>query len=148
MKSFSLLPAYLLLFVLTIIDTSCEKEYSYEGGPTTGMAGGTAVYTLESDGGNCTAPLINGIYATGIALQPSNNVQLGVNVTTIGTYTLSTTVVNGIQFSGSGNFTFTGLQSITLTGNGTPITTGISPFTPPVGSGCSFFITVTTTPPQ
>ena len=127
MKSFSLFIAYLLLLAFTIIYTSCEKEYSYEGGPTTGMAGGTAVYTLEGDGGNCTGPIINGTYTTGTALQPSNNIQLRVNVTTIGTYTLSTILVNGIQFSTSGNFTVTGLQTITLTGSGTPLTAGISP---------------------
>ena len=148
MKSFSPFIAYLLLLAFSIIYTSCEKEYSYEGGPTTGMAGGTAVYTLEGDGGNCTGPLINGTYTTGTALQPSNNIQLRVNVTTVGTYTLSTTLVNGIQFSTSGNFTVTGLQTITLTGSGTPLTAGISPFTPPVGTGCTFFVTVTTAPPQ
>jgi len=148
MRSFSHFIAYFLLFALTIIGTSCEKEYSYEGGPATGTAGGTAVYLLEGDGGNCTGPLINGTYTTGTALDPSNNIQLPVNVTTIGTYTLSTTMVNGIQFSASGNFTATGLQTITLTGSGTPFKAGISPFTPPVGSGCTFFVTVADGGPQ
>lgn len=148
MRSFSHFIAYFLLFTFTIIGASCEKEYSYEGEPTTGMAGGTAVYTLEGDGGNCTGPLINGTYTPGTALQPSNNIQLRVDVTTIGTYTLSTPMVNGIQFSTSGNFTATGLQTITLTGSGTPFNAGITPFTPPVGSGCTFFVTVTNGGPQ
>jgi hypothetical protein len=148
MKSFSLFIAYLLLIVFPVIYTSCEKEYSYEGGITTGMAGGTAVYSLEGNGGNCTGPLINGTYVTGTILQPSDNIQLRVNVTTIGTYTLSTIVVNGIQFSASGNFTVSGIQTITLTGSGTPLTAGISSFTPPVGLGCTFFVTVTAAPPQ
>ena len=148
MKSFSVVVAYLLVFAFAIIGASCEKEYSYEGGPTTGTVGGTAVYTLEGEGGNCTAPLVNGAYITGIALQPSDNVQLLVNVTTIGTYTLSTSLVNGIQFSTSGNFTVTGLQTITLTGSGTPVSAGTATFTPPVGLGCTFFVTVINAPPQ
>ncbi|MEP6949232.1 MAG: hypothetical protein ABI863_08165 [Ginsengibacter sp.] len=148
MRPSSLFLAYLLLFGFAVIGPSCQKEYSYEGGPTTGIAGGTAVYTLEGDGGNCTGPLINGTYTTGTALQSSNNIQLRVSVTTIGTYTLSTSLLNGIQFSTSGNFTVTGTQNITLTGSGTPINTGVVPFIPPVGSGCTFLVTVTKPGPQ
>jgi hypothetical protein len=148
MKSFSLFITYLLFLVFTIFYTSCQKEYSYEGGSTTGMGGSAAVYTLVGTGGNCTGPIINGTYITGTVLQPSNNIQLQVNVTTIGTYSLTTLPVNGIQFSTAGNFTVTGSQTITLTGSGTPLAAGIFPFTPPVGPGCTFFITVTTTPPQ
>jgi hypothetical protein len=148
MKTLSLFISYSLLLGFTIFFTSCEKEYSYEGGLITGMAGGTAIYTLEGDGGNCTGPIINGTYTTGTALVSSDNIQLSVNVTTIGTYTLSTNLVNGIQFSTSGVFTAPGLQTITLTGSGIPLTAGISPFTPPVGLGCTFFVTVTNTPPQ
>ena len=121
MKPFALFIAFLLFLACAILYTSCYKEYSYEGGPMSGIAGGTAVYTLEGEGGNCTRPLINGTYTTGTALQPSTNIQLRVNVTTIGTYTLTTLLVNGIQFSTSGNFTVTGSQTITLTGSGTPL---------------------------
>jgi hypothetical protein len=148
MKLFPHVIAYVLLFVFSIISSSCEKEYSYEGGPTTGPSGGTAVFTLDGDGGNCTDPLINGTYTAGIALQPSNNVKLRVNVTTVGSYAVSTETVNGMRFSASGNFTATGVQTITLTGSGTPVSAGTAPFTPPVGSGCSFFVTVTTAAPQ
>lgn len=146
MKSFALFLASFLFLACAIIYTSCEKEYSYEGGPI--MAGGTAVYTLEGASGNCTGPLINGTYEAGIALQPSNTIQLRVNVTTIGTYTLSTNLIDGVQFSTSGNFTVTGLQTITLTGSGTPLAAGIFPYTPSVGLGCTFFITVTTASPE
>jgi hypothetical protein len=147
MKSFSLFLAFLLLLIFTIFYTSCQKEYSYEGGPTTGT-GGTAVYTLEGNGGNCTGPIINGTYTTGTALLPSNNIQLRVNVTTIGSYTLTTPEVNGIQFSTSGNFTATGAQTITLSGSGNPLAAGTFFFTPSVGPGCTFSVTVTIAPPQ
>jgi hypothetical protein len=43
------------------------------------------------------------------------------NVTTEGTYSISTTPAqNGVTFSGSGTFTGTGNQEITLTASGTP----------------------------
>ncbi|MEO8763313.1 MAG: hypothetical protein ABI416_03460 [Ginsengibacter sp.] len=143
MRFFSLFPGYLVLLVPVIICSSCKKEYSYEGGPISGIATGTAVYTLEGAGGNCSGAVVNGKYVTGGVLLPANNVQLRVSVTKTGTYILSTNLVNGIQFATSGNFTTTGLQTITLTGNGTPSSTGTSTFSPPVGPGCAFFITVT-----
>jgi len=140
MKSFPLFIASLLFVTLSILYISCEKEYSYEGGSTAGIAGGTAVYTLTGAGGNCTAPVINGSYITGTSLQSTNNIQLQVAVTTIGTYVVSTNIANGIQFSGAGNFTVTGLQTIKLIGSGTPLSAGIFPYNPPVGLACTFFI--------
>jgi hypothetical protein len=72
---------------------------------------------------------------------------LKVNVTQAGTYAVKTNTANGFVFSSSGIFTFTGLQTITLTSSGTPISTGNFSFKPPVGAGCSFIISVTTAPP-
>jgi hypothetical protein len=43
------------------------------------------------------------------------------NVTTAGTYTITTNTVNGVTFAGSGTFGGTGNQTITLTASGTPI---------------------------
>ena len=140
MKSFPLFIASLLFVTLSILYISCEKEYSYEGGSMGGITGGTAVYTLTGAGGNCTAPVINGSYITGTSLQSTNNIQLQVAVTTIGTYVVSTNIANGIQFSGAGNFTVTGLQTIKLIGSGTPLSAGIFPYNPPVGLACTFFI--------
>lgn len=139
MRIFTTLLCFLLLI---LIYTSCKKEYSYEGGPDIGAATGTAIYTVQGEGGNCRAPEINGIYTAGIALQSSNTITLQVNVTATGNYTLTTNVADGIQFSSSGNFSATGPQTIILEGSGTPITAGTFSFTPPVGSGCIFFITV------
>lgn len=144
MKTFSFFIACLLSFACTIINTSCQKEYSYEDGAIAGGGGFNAVYTMEGSGGNCSSLIINGFYIEGIALLPSNNIQLRVNVTTIGAYTLSTSLVNGIRFSTSGNFTDTGSQTITLTGSGTPLSTGIFTYTTSVGTDCTFLITTIT----
>jgi len=76
-------------------------------------------------------------------LTASNKVILQVNVTGIGSYSITTTAVNGITFTGSGSFTATGAQTVVLTGSGSPTATGL--VTIPViagSSNCSFTLTV------
>ncbi len=131
-----------VLVVLTMFCTTCIKEYSYEGGNTDSLATGTAVYTLEGVGDTCTGSLLNGKYYVDTLLTSANSVQLQVNVTAIGTYFLRTNTVNGIQFSVSGTFTDTGMQTITLEGSGTPVSAGNFTYTPPVGAGCTFIVSV------
>jgi hypothetical protein len=142
MMSTRIFTALLCFLFLAFVCTSCEKEYSYEGGPGTGISEGTAVYILQGEGGNCTVPSINQTFTSGVALQSFNTITLKVNVIVTGTYTLTTNVVDGIQFSSSGNFSVIGPQTIILKGSGTPVTAGTFPFTPSVGSGCIFFVTV------
>ena len=109
-------------------------------------AGGPAVFTLGGAGGNCTTPVISGSYIIGTALNSSNTVKLSVNVTTIGTFHVTTSAINGMTFScGNGVFTATGQQTITLTGSGTPSGTPGS-ISIPVNAGtstCNFQITTT-----
>lgn len=137
MRFISFFIASVLFLSLAILCSSCEKEYSYEGGIT-----GTAVFTYLDDNGNCTSPVINGTYAAGIKLQPANTIQLLVNVTSTGSFALSTNVTNGMQFTATGNFTSLGIQYITLTGIGKPLATGTFSFTPLFGTGCTFMVTV------
>lgn len=108
-----------------------------------GTAPGAAIYTLDGSPGNCAGFTVNGTYTAGIPLTANNWVNFSVNVTTIGTYNLSTTTSNGITFTGSGVFTTTGTQGITLLGSGTPLAGGTFPFTPSnAGTSCSYEITV------
>jgi hypothetical protein len=74
-----------------------------------------------------------------------NYVDLAVDVTTAGAYTVTTNPANGISFSGSGTFTATGAQAIRLIGNGTPAAQGSFDYTP--SGGCKFSITVAPPPP-
>jgi hypothetical protein len=104
-----------------------------------------AVFTYAGAPAACTAPVISGTYATGIVLNSGNYVDLAVNVTTTGAYTVSTNNAGGISFTGSGAFTATGAQVIRLIGNGTPSGPGTFTYTP--SGGCSFSITVTPPPP-
>jgi hypothetical protein len=130
-----------LIFIFSVfLFSSCEKELSFEN--TGGAIGGTAVFSLDGGSGNCTGVYINGSYVAGVALGPSNTATLSVNVTTIGTYTITSNTINGIVFSGAGTFTATGVQNITLTGSGTPLTAGSFNFTSGSG-GCIFSVSVT-----
>ncbi len=143
-KLFSAFAASLFLITCAVFFTTCAKEYSYEGGFVNGSASGTAVYTLNGEGGECLGSLVMGNYYAGTPLNTGDTVQLQVNVTTAGTYILSTGSADGINFSASGNFTDTGMQTIMLSGNGTPVSAGSFSFTPPVGLGCFFVVNVDT----
>jgi len=137
-----------ILFSLLLVAglASCDKEVSEENGGGNNSGGtqsGTAVYTIDGSPLACSTPLISGDYVVGTALDISNTVTLAVTVTTVGTYTISTGVINGIQFVGSGTFPGTGPQTITLFGTGTPVAAITSSFEPGINN-CTFYITATT----
>jgi len=112
-----------------------------------GPGGGTtpAVYTLAGSPAACSNSLVQGTYRKGTPLSAATNkLILQVNVTTAGTYSIATTTVGGMRFSGSGTFATTGLQPVTLTGSGTPTTAGATTFPLTAGSSnCSFVVNVT-----
>lgn len=98
--------------------------------------------TLGGGGGSCTPFAIAGVYTQGIVLDATNTVQIQVNVATLGSYNITTGTVDGVTFSKSGNFTATGVQTIFLTGSGTPLVAGLHSFTVTFGtSSCTFTIT-------
>ncbi|MBL7739357.1 MAG: hypothetical protein JNK14_09060 [Chitinophagaceae bacterium] len=135
-----------LLFVLAIAGivllNACEPEKSFENG--TGPSAGT----LQDDGaGDCLPKTVAGAYVTGIALNgTANYIEVQVDVTTIGSYTIYTDTVNGIYFRATGNFTAAGLNMVTLQGNGTPVAAGIHNFIVSYGtSSCAVAVTTSGT---
>lgn len=115
-----------------------------------GSSGGTGVYTLSGSGSTCLNSSVQGTYTQATALTAANKVTIEVNVTTLGTWSLSTATVTGFSFSGSGTFTTTGVQTITLNATGTPTTAGQQTFTVTAASAtCTFNVTVVpnATPP-
>ena len=105
-----------------------------------------AVFTLGGAPGNCTIASLNGTYVAGQAMTATNSIQLSVNVTTPGTYSITTTTVNAVVFTASGIFTTTGVQNVLLGASGTPTAAG--GFNYPVSNGapsCNFLITYTAT---
>ncbi len=107
-----------------------------------------AVFTLSGSPGVCLPATVNGTYSVGFPLDVSNTAIVEVNVTTAGTYTISTNTVNGISFSASGVFTTTGNQPVTLTGTGSPVAVVPTILTPQAGtSSCTFDVSISTGPP-
>lgn len=78
---------------------------------------------------SCGSATVNGVYKVGTALTASNTITLPVNVSALGSYTITTNTVDGISFKGSGTFTSTGNQNITLSGTGTPSSTSVKTIT-------------------
>lgn len=145
LKSLLLILSTFGLFILF----SCTKEESFETGQTpttdTGVVSGTAKYSFDGGSGACTGAIISGTFTAGTATNSTNAVVLKLTVDSIGTYIISTATVNGVSFSGSGSFTSTGQQNITLTASGTPITSGNFNYKPG-SSGCVFSVTVNAAP--
>lgn len=91
---------------------------------------------------SCTSGTLSGTYQAGTAMNSSNTVVLALNVTQTGSWVANTNTINGVTFSGSGVFTATGAQNITLTATGTPVAGGTFGFTFSLGaSTCTRNIT-------
>lgn len=125
---------------LVILSVSCQKN---DAGSEN--LGGTSLYTFEGTSGGCSAPLVSGIYIVGTPLSASNTITLSVNVTVKGSYNIRTTSANGVYFSGSGVFTSTGLQTVILTGTGTPVKMGNFYFLPSMNNTCNFIVSFSAT---
>lgn len=111
-------------------------------------SGGPAEFTFNGGPGTCMDFAVTGDYVVAVPLvSGTNSVVIKVNVTTAGTYNISTAESNGMTFSGTGTL-LTGAQTITLNGTGTPVTAGITPIPLTAGSStCSFSINVLAVPP-
>lgn len=110
----------------------------------TPLTDSVAVFTLQSTGSNCASAAVQGTYTVGVDLSTSNTVSLLANVTKKGQYSVSTGVVNGMSFSGSGVFPSTGLQTIVLTGSGKPLVNQTDSIPITAGStNCKFGVTAT-----
>jgi hypothetical protein len=102
------------------------------------------VGTLGVTAGACTPATVNGVYTSGVVLDPATNtVSIEVNVTTAGTFSITTNTVAGFSFAFNGILSTTGVQTVTLQGTGTPSGTGAQTFTVTLGaSTCTFSVTV------
>jgi hypothetical protein len=129
------------VFTVKFNNSSCTASVNVSSTSSSSVA----EYSLQGAGGNCLGAIVNGTYISSTVLTASNTIVLNVNVTRTGSYSITTTVVNGISFSVSGNFTTTGVQTVTLQGNGTPVNTGTTTISIPAATGnCSVNIDVIT----
>jgi hypothetical protein len=116
-----------------------------------GSTGGAAAFTLQGAPAACTAFDLGGTYYKDTTLDGRHTVKVNVNVTSVGTYTITTNTQNGYFFSNTGTFGGTGPTQVVLNGSGKPLAVGTDNFTVTAGSSsCTFPVTVstpTTNPP-
>ena len=113
------------VFVLgVLVFAACSKELSYEGPDT--PAEGTMQSALTGD---CLPKTVTGIYKVAVPLvADSNTISVAVNVSTTGTYLVTTDTVNGFFFNATGRFTSPGTNTVKLRSNGTPFAAGVNNF--------------------
>ena len=118
------LKSFLLITATLFVALSCQKEYSLED------AAGSAVGTLQKDSfGDCLPSAVNGIYKVDSTLGLQNYIDVQVNATSIGAFSISTDTVNGYSFRAFGSFNATGFNTVRLQGSGKPLTVGMNLFT-------------------
>jgi hypothetical protein len=133
----------ILLFWGCYIFSSCQKELGCEGPQCSGIYDdGKAIYSFVQNNGNCTGAVVNGAYLKATELNNANTVDIKLDVSKTGTYSISTDTINGFYFLVNKNFTSTGLQTVILNGKGKPIAAGEYTFTTSKTSGCSFTVRV------
>lgn len=104
-------------------------------------SGPVSVGVLGDSSGKCKSMQVNGVYKQGVTSTAANTVQVQVTVASIGDYSITTNSVNGIIFSGTGNFSKTGVQNILLTASGVPAFPGDQSFIVKYGnSQCAFTV--------
>ncbi len=134
---------YLLFFLLLLFSgvtfISCSKERSFETGSNLKAKG-----SLKNDQGNCYPPSVHGSYVAGVAVTTASKVDISVNVTVPGSYSITTDTINGFMFKAAGSFATTGVQTIELLASGKPITAQMTSFNISFDStNCSFTVDVT-----
>ena len=114
----------------------CNGTLSPLSGGNTSSGGTAVVSSWNSDEGcrvgagtnsNPAGVRQGGVRQTMVQGTPASNVatiELKASVSTIGTYNIFTNAVNGVNFSASGTFTSTGVQTVILIANGTPTLAG------------------------
>lgn len=123
--------------------TTCTIEV-FVTGPGTPAAG----FELGGAPGTCTGATLSGTFTAGTAVAAGTTVTLNINVTSAGTYNITTATVNGISFSGSGYLADTGGQTLVLNATGTPTEAGNFSFIISNGvDNCTFVVTVEGTTP-
>ncbi len=135
---------YTTIALLVCFTVSCSKETVNTTTPTpVTPPPAQAVYTLLDAVGNCNPVQVEGVYTTDIPMNDNNRLVLTVNVTSIGTYSISISSGNGYGFFTSGSFTATGEQLLVVPARGTPVNGTINNLSITAqGNTCSFAISV------
>lgn len=104
-----------------------------------------AGFTLAGAPGQCAGAVVEGGFIKDYPLDTNSKVHIQVEVTTPGTYAISTSMLNGYFFTGKGVFTMAGPQELVLYAQGQPVRAGNDVFSIQAGGpACTFTVAVTT----
>lgn len=104
------------------LDSKCFQYYD-------GLSWSNCLSQIQVNKLDCNSVNSNGGYAIGLPLTNINTITIDVLVNSYDTYNISTNTVNGYGFSASGSFSSLGINTITLTGSGTPLAAQTDTFT-------------------
>ena len=91
--------------------------------------------------GVCEPATIQGEYVKDMDMTEANFVEVQVTVAKAGSWEITSNEVNGVQFSGSGNFSEPGVHTVNLLATGTPVEAGEFSYNLKYGnSQCSFSV--------
>jgi hypothetical protein len=124
------------LFTAAIFFTACQKTND----PGAGVV---SVGSLQSSAtGNCTPVTVHGLFKVDSVLTSDNYVDIQVDVSVAGSFSIKSDSINGYSFKKTGTIS-PGLNTIRLYASGKPIATGVNNFTISYGiTVCRFSITV------
>ena len=116
-----LLTGLMFSILFTFLLSSCQKELHFPAHDAQG--------TLKADSSSdCLPSLVHGTFIQHAVLGDTNYIELDVNVTLTGQYSIQSDTLNGYSFSGSGNFDSTGINRVRLYAAGTALSPGINTF--------------------
>ncbi|MEP6464987.1 MAG: hypothetical protein ABJB05_01725 [Parafilimonas sp.] len=131
--------SYLLILCCVTVLFSCQKEISKETNAALSATG-----SLWDSTGNCFPDSVHGTFYGGIT--PGSDtayVEMQVNVTQTGSYSITSDLQDGFQFADSGFFSSTGINTIHLKPLGTPIIPTTSVFNISFDSSfCTFTVVI------
>jgi len=123
-----------VLFVTTLLFTACTKN--------TDPSGESAGSLQSLATGNCTPATVHGLFKVDSVLTSENYVDILVNVSVGGSFTIKSDTVNGYSFKKTGTMD-AGQNTVRLYASGKPVATGVNNFTIYYGSSvCTFPVTV------
>ncbi len=123
-----------VFFATFFLSTACVKN--------TDPTGESAGSLQSTNTGNCTPATVHGLFRADSTLTSENYVDILVNVTVSGSFTIKSDSINGYFFKKSGTIS-AGTNTIRLYASGKPVATGVNNFTIVYGTSvCSFSITV------
>lgn len=126
---------WLQCFLILTLFGNCQHEIYFDTTHSEPNLNDSAVFILQGSPGTCINAVVSGEYIRGVTLAATHTVAILVSVTKPGPWAIATTPVSGISFSGYGVFTQTGVQTVQLTGSGSPVDTG--QYQIPVTAGAS-----------